>query len=506
MSGRPVSTPTLTLSSTAAPRVVIIGGGIAGMSAAMALADCQRFGHLATPLEIVLLESRKSTGGRAGSFSDAVSGETVDYCQHVAMGCCTNLLDLLRQCGLQDCFTRYETLTFYHPHTGLSSFRPHRWLPAPLHLNAALSGLRYLSQSQKHRIRCGLWALMRTSDNSLANTVAADWLARNKQDRELRMRFWDVILVSALGDVPERVSMQAARKVLIDGFTGARGASDVWVPNQPLSEIFGTAMFKQLAQRAVIVRTQSPVRSIQCPDHDSSRARVLLSSGERIEAGHVILATHWRSASRLIASLAAPHQSTAILDWQRNLSTVLSSIESSPITGLHLWFDRVLTPHPHVAMVGTISQWLFREPLQQPNPNHSSPPSHYHQVVISGQHPLSDAPKETLIEHVMQELRDAFPAAQDAQLLQSRVVTDPTAVYRVSNEFQSHRPNPKTALPWLHLAGDYIQTGWPATMEGAVISGRLAAQLVTEQLSPNSVPPLVHSGLLRGLLARMLIR
>ena len=472
----------------------------------MALASYEWFGHLATPPEIVLLESRKSTGGRAGSFSDSSSGETVDYCQHVAMGCCTNLLDLLRQSGLQDCFTRYETLTFYHPDTGLCSFRPHRWLPAPLHLNAALSGLRYLSQSQKHRIRRGLWSLMRTSGEALAATTAADWLAKNNQDSELRTRFWDVILVSALGDVPERVSMQAARKVFIDGFAGAHGASDVWVPNQPLSEIFGTAMFKQLVQRAVIVQTQSPVRLIQCPDHDSGRAGVLLTSGELMEADHVILATHWRSSARLIASLDVPHQSAAMLEWQRNLLTMLSSIEPSPITGLHLWFDRVLTPHPHVAMVGTIAQWLFGEPLRHPNPNHSASPSYYHQVVISGQHPLSDAPKETLIEHVMQELLAAFPAAQNAQLRQCRVVTDPAAVYRVSNEFQLHRPNTMTALPWLHLAGDYIQTGWPATMEGAVISGRLAAQSVAEHLSPSPVPPFVHSGLPRGLLARMLIR
>ncbi len=469
----------------------------------MALSSLLAADESARRWEVLLIESRSMAGGRAGSFADPHSGEILDYCQHVAMGCCTNLLSLLREAELIEHFTRYDELQFYHPATGMSPFRVSRSLPAPLHLHSALAGLHHLSGRQQHQIRTGVWKLMRTAESALMQMDAAAWLAQNGQDAEVRTRFWDVVLVSALGDVPERVSMRAARKVIIDGFAAARGASDVWVPNRTLSEIFGATMVRRLVARGVSVRTGTTVREISRPG-GGERARVSVNGGDTIAADHVVLATNWRSASRLLQSLDIESQPNAITSWRDDLQKTLASIAPSPITGLHLWLDRALTRHPHVVMVGTTAQWLFRDPVKA---TADKTAGHYHQVVISGRHALSDAPKEVLIERVIGELRAAFPAAEDARLLRSRIVTDPAAVYRLSPELDSRRPLSTTPLGWLHLAGDYVQTGWPATMEGAAISGRMAAESVLRQTAGDrsSSPPFVLPGLARGWLAKRLI-
>ncbi len=152
-------------------------------------------------------------------------------------------------------------------------------------------------------------------------------------------------------------------------------------------------------------------------------------------------------------------------------------IPASPITGLHLWFDRQITTKPHAVMVGTISQWLFRDPINSANDSDE----HYYQVVISASHQARRIPKAELVDRVVAELRQAFRGARDANLLRYRIVTDPNSVFSVRPEVDTLRPAARTALPWLHLAGDWIATGWPATMEGAVISGRMAASSLLEQ-------------------------
>lgn len=519
------------MNSRHAPHVVVIGGGLAGLSAAEALASLPsgRDADGGHPLRITVLESRSVTGGRAGSFLDPISGEAVDYCQHVTMGCCTNLLALLRRTGLLDAWTRYGDLTFWHRDVGLVPFRPNRRLPPPLHLHAALGRLKFLSRSQRRQIQLGLLRLMRTPEAELVNEVAENWLQRHGQDPTVRRLFWDVILISALGDLPDRVSMAAARKVMIDGFAAARGASDVWVPNRPLSEIFGRRLPAHLATLGVAIREGAAVKSVQpaapalCGEHASGpawqiglrSAAMATKSAKRqpsadpILADHVILATPWHAARRLLS------QSSGLE------SLTVPELTSSPITGLHLWFDRRLTPLPNVVLVGTLAQWLFCEPLQGPQrpgnqppdvqppggqrPGNQRPdgPGIYHQVVISGRHALSDASKDQLVAAVVEELRVAFPEARSASLLRSRVVTDPHSVFSVSPGADRVRPTADSPLPTFSLAGDWVRTGWPATMEGAVISGRLAAEAVCRSWGLSETVEL-QPPLKRGMLASLL--
>ena len=488
-------------------RVIVVGGGIAGLAAAEALAR-----NHADRFAVTVLEAKRFTGGRAGSFLDPQTDEVVDYCQHVAMGCCTQLLGLLDRCGLEEVFERYGELTFLHPDHLPSRFAPMPLLPAPLHLASALAGLRYLDAAQRKEIRRGLLGLLRSSPANLRSHRAGNWLRQQGQSAETIRLFWDVILVSALGDPADTVSMAAARKVLVDGFAAARHASDVLIPRMPLRELFGTTLPGAIRQLGVPIRTATPVRKIVAR-HDGLTG-VQLSSGELLPADHVICAVPWHALGRLVGEGPG---AAAITDLD-----AIATIPASPITGIHLWFDRPITDRPHAVMVDTLAQWIFRVPSNCMPPRDQTPPSqnrlrsHHYQVVISGAHATTRsaagdrASRAELVETVTGELRGAFPDAGEARLLQSRVVTDPLAVFSAQPCVEAIRPPAETGVAWLHLAGDWTRTGWPSTMEGAVISGQQAAAsvLTSEEIGFAKTPSLEKSssGLNRGWLARWLIK
>ena len=433
-------------------KIAVVGGGLAGLAAADALIDR---GH-----DVEVIEARRRPGGRAGSFADpADPNRQVDYCQHVAMGCCTALLELLRRSGQIDHWQRYRQLNFYHPATGISRFKPSRWLPAPLHLVPPVLVMRYLDVAQKRRLAATMLRLMRTPAATLVDVSAGQWLTRHGQDDVIRRRFWDVILVSALGERTEVVSMAAARKVIVDGFAAHRDAADVWVPRRPLSQLFGQRMRAWLTKRGVRFQTQTPVRSIDPCDRG---VELRTGRGDRLNVDAVVLAVPWVAATKLLdaAGIATtpPRQG--------------ETLRSSPITGLHLWFDRPLTDLPHVVFVDAVIHWLFADPLGGQG-DRAEPPEHYYQVVISGSHDLADRPEE-LLKKVLGELSVAF-AGVDAVLRRHKLVTDPHSVFSVTPAGQRRRPGAVTSDRRVVLAGDWVRTGWPATMEGAVRSGQIAA-------------------------------
>jgi squalene-associated FAD-dependent desaturase len=462
--------------------VVIIGGGLAGMAAAESLAS-----HSGHRTKITILEARRVTGGRAGSFADPVREETVDYCQHVAMGCCTNLLQLLQRAGLDTHLRRHESLTFAHPLTNPCKFAPSSLFPAPFHLAGAIGSMSFLDQRQRWQVRRGMARLLRTAEEDLRGQFAGQWLRRHGQADDTIEEFWGTFAVSALGEEVDRVDMSAVRKVMVDGFAAARGASDVLVPTLPLSDLFGDRLPKQIEQLGVSIRTGQAVTGVA---YRGDSAVVQTSSGETIHADHVISTLPWFSLDKLIADVP-------------QLSAIRRSAEipSSSITGVHLWLDREITKLPLVVLVGTVAQWLFRPPWRDGRTERGE---HYYQVVISASNMWRSLSKEALVQRVMSDIRHLSEAACDAQLLHSRVVTDPHSVFSIRPDVLELRPPASTSLPWFHLAGDWIDTGWPATMEGAVISGRMAASSVAYQegWEPIEIDP----GLPRGPLARFLIR
>ncbi len=452
------------------PSVIIVGGGLAGLAAAASLAD--------SGCEVTVLEARRRVGGRAASFEDPVAGGLVDACQHVAMGCCTNFLDLCRQAGFADALRRDRTLWFIGPDDRRAACRPTRFLPAPLHLAPLLLGMRHFSLAEKTSLALGMLRLARWRDTAAGRRpTAAAWLRSVGQPERVIALFWQPVLESALGESIDLVDLEAARKVAVDAFLAHREAADLFVPTEPLGRLFGERLADWLVSRGVVVETGATVTGLErggCGE----LLGVQTPAGPR-PCTAVILAVPWRTAGKLAADVVPAADSRFV---------------GSPITAVHLWFDRDVIDLPHAVLVGRVSQWVFRP--------EDAPPG-YCQVVISASRGLLDGDRDRLRDTVVEELRQAFPAVREARLVESRVVTDPTAVLSVRPGVEAIRPPATTAIPNLFLAGDWTATGWPSTMEGAVRSGRIAASVAAAHLGLPPTP--LTPDLPQGPLVRLLL-
>jgi len=471
-----------------AQQVVIVGGGLAGMAAATSLAT--------RGLRVTLLEAKRRLGGRAGSYIDRDSGELIDHCQHVAMGCCTNYLDFCERVGIGGLFQRYETLHFFGPDGRRSDFRPSNWLPAPLHLLPALRGLRYLSSGSRRAIERAVLRLTRAADeDSASSATMLEWLRENRQPDEAIELFWAAVLVSALGDTLDRVSVPAAKKVFVDGFMAAQGASDVLVPRVSLGELYDVRAAERLREQGVEIRLGATVERVVI---SGGRVQgVELKGGEKLSAEFVLLSLPWRRAVELVDS--------SMRDELPELSQA-AAIKPSPITGIHLWLDRAITDLPHAVLVGRLSQWVFARSERQSADavsNDSNDGGHYYQVVISGSHDLAGRDRTSVLEEVLGDLRAIWPAAHEAKVIRWQMVTEHESVFSMQPGIEALRPSQRTAVNGLLLAGDWTRTGWPATMEGAVRSGYLAAEEALRDVG--QAEAILKPDLNRGWLAKLLL-
>jgi squalene-associated FAD-dependent desaturase len=455
------------------PSVAIIGGGLAGLAAAV---DAVERGF-----RVELFEQATCLGGRAGSLVDSATGDRIDYCQHVALGCCNRFLDFCRRTGVDDCFARSAALHVIGPDSVEHDLAPSRWLPAPLHLLPGLLGLKYLSLCQRLSIVRTITWLARDKTNS--GTIGA-WLRRQGQTEQTIERFWSVILVSALGETVDHASLAAARKVFCDGFLGSRRASELVLPQRPLGEIFGDRVGKWLAERGVKLHLATPIRKVE---GDGRRAAaIVLADGTRREVNSLVASVPWRNVRPLMAEnlLAAM---PALVEVER--------IEPAAITAVHLWFDRPIISLPHAILIGRLGQWIFSD--TEPRPAIADPglaqPTQYCQVVISASHRLAERKHDELVAEVRGELEAIWQMrnvgaavelppqrAVSPRLLHGRVITQPAAIFSVQPGMDRFRPPQQTPLGNLALAGDWTATGWPATMEGAIRSGYAAVAALCE--------------------------
>ena len=471
MSGRAANGPV---------QVAVVGGGLAGLAAAVALAgaDCQ----------VELFEARRSLGGRAGSFRDPATGELVDHCQHVSMRCCTNLADFCRRTQTEHFFRRDRQLHFIGPDGGQYRLRASA-LPAPLHLAGALWKLKYLSAGERFKIGRAMWKLMRmgAAERPDAPTAAA-WLRQQGQSVRAIEDFWSVILVSALGEELERASLAAARKVLVDGFLAAREAYVVEVPQVPLSAIYGDPLERWFGAHGVGLHLSAAVRRVSC----DTGPQVELADGRQVRPDFVVIALPWFRIGEVVDQRLASQW-----PWLGEIGKV----EASPITGVHLWFDRAIMSLEHAVLVGRLSQWIFHRTADPPG---EARQGHYYQVVVSASRALAGKDRDTIVAEVCRELAQIWPAAGAAKLLSARVVTEHAAVFSARPGLDRWRPAQKTPTRGVLVAGDWTATAWPATMESAVRSGYLAAESILE--SVGRPQRFLVDDLPRGLLARWLIR
>ncbi len=439
------------------PRIAIVGGGLAGLSAAVALAG--------RGLQVELFEARRRLGGRASSFDDSPSGRAVDFGQHVALGACTALADLIRRTGLAGGWRRYRRIPFIGPDGQAHILAAVPWLPAPFHLLAGLLRLRLVPLAERWHIARTVWRWAQQAESlKCSPQTAAAWLAQQGEPLRAIECFWTPLLTSALGETLDRVAAHAGAFVCRHGLLGSRWAHELCVPTQPLAELFDRHLGRWLAEKGVAIRRASRVVAIEGSQGRASG--LVLAGGIRCPFDFVVLAVPWWQAPRLLAG---------------GLRAMLPQLEAAarlpaaPITAVHLWFDRPITSLAQAALVGRTSQWLFRPPARPPD-------RHYCQVVISASHGLRGLCHSLLAEQVCDELRRAFPAANGARLLRSRIVTEPKAVFALHPGVERLRPAQQTAVPNLVLAGDWTATGWPSTMESAVRSGTAAAGVILSRL------------------------
>ncbi len=439
-----VTPQTTPVHSSTAPHVLIIGAGLAGLAAAQALAP--------RGFQVTILESRNRLGGRAGSFTDAATGQLIDACQHVSMGCCTAFAQFCRSVGIAPFLKPQPMLYFMTPDRRVSCFRADR-LPAPLHLARSFLTAHFLTSGEKLRIAWGLARLTYTPPD--ADPPFLDWLMRHAQTPRTIERFWGLVLTSALNETPDRIGLRYARKVFLDGFLGDRRGFEVQVPSVPLGRLYGPELHDWLSRHRVRLLFNCAVRQIDIAD---GRVRCLRTrSGEELHADGYISTVPF---DRLLALLPA-----AVVEREMYFAN-LRRLETSPITSVHLWYDRPVLHLPHAVLIDCAGQWVFRRE------------DNYLQVVVSAARQFRGLGHDEVQRRIIAELARLFPAAANATVQKARVVTEHAATFSAVPGVDQWRPRQQSPVENLMVAGDWTATEWPATMEGAVRSGYLAANEV----------------------------
>lgn len=441
--------------------VIVIGGGLAGIAAAVRLAE--------RGLRVTLVETRQRLGGRATSFVDPSTKQVLDNCQHVLLGCCTNLLDLYERLGVRDRIEWHRRLFFLDAAGNLDTLEADD-LPAPLHMTRGLMAFRSLSLAEKVAISRGMLAMMRLGDaeRDALNAISfRRWLDDHGQPEGAIEKFWGNIVISAINELPERMGANHAIQVFQEGFLANEGAYVMGLPGVPLVELYDAAE-KVLRQAGGELLLSTSAEGFE---YDGDRVTALRIEGDkRLAADAFVSAVPFDRLAKLCPPMMS-HADTRLRS--------LGEFTVSPIIGIHMVFEsskaRPVMLLPHLILTQSPLQWVFNK-----GPDAVSGGQHLHGV-ISAAHNLVDQPAEALTQIAVSEVRRALGGeATTARLLHARVVKEKRATFSARPGLDAIRPAARGKIANLFLAGDWCRTGWPATMEGATRSGYLAARALLE--------------------------
>jgi squalene-associated FAD-dependent desaturase len=513
------------------PTVAVAGGGLAGLAAACALSDMG--------FRVTLFEKRPFLGGRASSWEHPGTGEVVDNCQHVLFRLCTNLMEFYHRIGIADQIRWYDEMTFIEP-GGRTSVMKSSPLPAPLHTAPSFLRFPFLSAADKFAISRALVPLTLTEQRDTGQSFQ-HWLDQHGQTKQAIERFWRPILVSALSEELDLISISAAAQVVRESMKSP-AARHMGVPTVPLTDLYNKAG-DYVRARGGVLHFRRPVETFAA---DPSQVRVRLRSQKDDQEAnqdeafdYLIVALPFDALDRVLPGVpeSAP------------LREQLSHFETAPITGIHLWFDRQISDLDHAVLLDRTIQWMFHKSRLQPmrtaatreeigqeegaqpreehereelgrerhgregydfsrtttasNINRALAPEapSYIELVVSSSKSLIDKSRSEIVDLALAEVREFFPAARAAHLVKSAVIKEVNATYSPRPGIDAHRPTAATAWPRVFLAGDWTATGWPATMEGAVRSGYLAAEALARAAGfkdPHFLSPdLPATGLMR---------
>jgi squalene-associated FAD-dependent desaturase len=441
--------------------VAIIGGGFAGLSAAVALAD--------RGFRVALLESKPALGGRAYSFPDPDSNDFVDNGQHVLMGCYRETLDFLERIGTRDRLVSQRDLAIEMldgpDRRATVRTRP---LPGPLHMAGAIMGYRHLTVAERTRLaRAGLLLLyLRRRDRArLARMTVAEFMDLTGQGERARRCFWYPISIATLNDDPALASAALLAEVMKRAFFSRRGDSAFLYSKVGLSDLYCEAARKFIEQHDGVVACRAIVESFDL-NEQGAITRLRLRDGRNLGAANFIAAV---PPDRLLKMLPEGASTDPAF-------TEFSDIKSSPIICAHLWLDREVIQAPFVGFIGTTTQWLFnkRQIFAQRGERHPG----YLSFVISGARNLVEQSNDALLDLVVGDLHNMIPESRQAKVLKALVLKEKQATIAADPASDARRPPTTTSIANLFLAGDWIQTGLPATIESAVVSGHAAAAAV----------------------------
>jgi zeta-carotene desaturase len=431
------------------PDVIVVGGGFAGLSAATALAE--------RGARVLVVEARPTLGGRATAFTDPATGERVDNGQHVLFGCYHETFRFLRRIGAEQNVRLEHRLAFdVIDRAGRCSRLACPALPSPLHLLAGVmtwSALGWRDRFAALKMRSAL------SDGGAPlppTTTVRQWLVEHGQTVRLIEMLWEPLAVAALNQPIDQAAAAAFAAVLRPMFGRNPRDAALALPATPLDEMYVHPARSYLEAHGGEVRVSSPA---------TIRGHHVLIRNERVTAAAIVAAVPWHALSDLLPE--RPAALGRVLD-------AADRTDASPIVTVNLWFDRVVTDRTLIGLPGRTAQWIFDKravfaPARQTGSRLS--------VISSGAEAVVALSNKELIDLAMSEISGALPEVRSATLLRGVVVREKRASFSVAPG-QPARPPTKTGVPGLLLAGDWIDTGLPATIEGAVISGHWAAAAI----------------------------
>lgn len=438
------------------PSVVIIGAGLAGIAAGVALAG--------RGIAATVIETRKRLGGRAGSFVDPASGAQLDNCQHVVMRSCTALLDLYDKLGVSEKIQWHKRFYFIDGQGHLDTLTA-GLLPAPFHLAPSLLRFKGLSFKEKWAISRGMLAIILAGKKARAsaeNISFGAWLGQHGQIESVIKKFWLPIIVSACNQNIDQVPLACGLQVFQDGFLCNRHIQEMGVSTVPLQELYEPAK-KIIESAGGKVITGISAASLEFADGQVTALHT--SSGKVFKADQFISTVPFDRLNKLVTK--------EMVEVDSRLQH-LNQFEVSPIIGIHLYFEcsggEKIMNLPHVALTDSPLQWVFNKGVQDDC-------QHLHGV-ISAAFDWVDKPTDEIARVAADEIKRLLPGGGSAVLRHHKVVKEKRATFALKLGVDQFRPKTSGAIENLVLAGDWTATGWPATMEGAVRSGYSAAKAV----------------------------
>jgi zeta-carotene desaturase len=439
--------------------VTIIGAGVAGMSAACALAEAG--------LRVQLVERRGYLGGRASSYLHPGTNEVIDNCQHALIGAYTNLLGFYRRVGVEGMIHWTTEMTMIEPGGRRSKLGP-SWLPAPLHGLPKLLSAPAFSLADKISLARAFAVLMRPVSFESTESLGS-WLKRQRQSEGALNRFWRLVIASALNADLDSIALPYAAMVIRGLFMNSAEAGAMGMSKVPLSQLYAP-LPEWLENHGDSVHLNTPVDGADWSDECREwtiHTRNAEGQGGELKSDYLVIALPFEATAKLIPNLPAAPGAEA-------LTAQIEKHEHWPICSVHLWFDREVTDLEHAVLLDREIHWMYNQSKLQTGRG-----GHYIELVVSATRAFAALPRQAAIDQALSELVEFFPRVKEAKLEKVALIKEMRATFGVSPGIDAARPTAQSPWPNCFLAGDWINTGWPSTMESAARSGHMAAEAVT---------------------------